>query len=251
MFKQNIVCGDCLKLMKYIESSSIDFILTDLPYGISPCSWDKRINLDLLWEQFKRIIKPKSAIVLTSVQPYTSILVISNLSEFRYEWIWDKTVGSNIFHVHTQPLKIHESVLVFCADVPYYYPIMVPKKKFQFQGRYNVVEDGTLVTNKSSKQNISNKTYTDSYPKSIVQFKKERRTRNSYHPTQKPVALFEYLIRTYTKEEALVLDPCAGSGTTGVAAINCKRNYILIEKEKGFYEIAKRRVEMQRIYRRR
>lgn len=239
--------GNCLDLMTDIPDGSVDIILCDLPYGSTACKWDVVIPFEPLWSHYKRIIKPNGAIVLTAIQPFTSRLVMSNPEMFRHCWVWDKVVGSNIFQVNNAPLKTHEDVLVFSRKKANYFPQKTEKPKPQFQGKYKVTSDGSGVTNKAGKDKISGKVYSHSYPKTIQTFIKERRSQKPLHPTQKPVALFEYLIKTYTNEGDLVLDNCCGSGTTGVAAINTKRNFILMEKDPGYYEVAKKRIEQARL----
>ena len=236
--------GDCLELMKKIPDKSIDMILCDLPYGTTACKWDTIIPFEPLWEQYKRIIKDNGAIVLMASQPFTSKLVMSNIKMFKYEWIWEKTCGSNFCTVKYQPLKQHENVLVFCDGKISYNPIMQERegsglKRIKSPYLSNTVA-GEYVN--KLKTNVKGKQYPDlKYPSSIQYFN-ERNKDRGYHPTQKPVALFEYLIKTYTNEGELVLDNCAGSGTTGVACKNLNRNCILIEKDKGYFVIAQERI---------
>jgi site-specific DNA-methyltransferase (adenine-specific) len=226
--------GDCLEVMKDIPDKSIDMILCDLPYGTTACKWDTIIPFEPLWEQYKRIIKDNGAIVLTASQPFTSALVMSNIKMFKYEWVWDKKKGGNIMNLKSQPYKVHENILVFSKDKHNYYPIMTSQKertgKTYSKGEANGIKNyGDL------------RTYNKKYPKSILE-ESNANQKNRTHPTQKPVALFEYLIKTYTNEGDLVLDNCAGSGTTGVACQNLNRNYILIEKEPKYVEIIKERL---------
>jgi site-specific DNA-methyltransferase (adenine-specific) len=235
--------GDCLELMKLIPDKSIDAIISDLPYGTTACHWDTIIPFEPLWEQYKRIIKDNGAIVLTASQPFTSALVMSNIKMFKYEWVWDKVVGSNIFQVNYAPLKTHENILVFGNGKVKYNPQKIAKDIPQKQGRYKNKSDGSDVTNKEAKSLIAGKIYTHSFPKTIQTFIKDKRSTKQLHPTQKPVALFEYLIKTYTNEGDLVLDNCAGSGTTGVACKNLNRNYILIEKEPEYIKICEDRIK--------
>jgi site-specific DNA-methyltransferase (adenine-specific) len=239
--KNEFLHGDCLELMKNIPDASIDMILCDLPYGTTACKWDTIIPFNKLWEQYERIIKPNGAIVLTASQPFTSALVMSNPKMFKYEWIWDKFVGNNIFQVKQQPIKQHENILVFSNGKINYTPIMVRKDKPQHQCKYkNLYENG--VTNKKAKQSLAGKIYTHSYPKSILIYPKNKERHHSLHPTQKPVALFEYLIKTYTNEGDTVLDNCAGSGTTAIACLNTNRQFIVMEKEQEYYDIIVNRV---------
>ena len=231
---------DCLEGMKYIDDKSIDMILCDLPYGTTACKWDTIIPFEPLWEQYERIIKDNGAIVLTASQPFTSLLVISNLKWFKYEWIWEKDAGSNFATVKYQPMKEHENILVFGKGKIKYYPIKQErvgqrkgKKTVSFySGRKNSVYGDMKGLGKFEVSELR-------YPRSIQRFKRER----GLHPTQKPVALCEYLIKTYTQEGELVLDNCIGSGTTAIAALNTGRFFIGIEKEPKYVEIARERIE--------
>ena len=223
--------GDCLEIMKDIPTGSVDMILCDLPYGTTSCKWDTIIPLELLWEQYERVIKDNGAIVLTASQPFTSALVSSNYKKFRYEWIWEKNQGVNFLLAKKQPLKVHENILVFYKKLPNYNPQMETGKPYK-SGK----GDSGEVTNKVRKIQTKNKG--TRYPKTVKKIKREF----GLHPTQKPVALFEYLIKTYTNEGETVLDNCIGSGTTAIASINTNRNYIGIEKEKEYCEIAQERI---------
>ena len=223
--------GDCLEIMKDIPTGSVDMILCDLPYGTTACKWDTIIPLELLWEQYERVIKDNGAIVLTASQPFTSALVSSNYKKFRYEWIWEKNQGVNFLLAKKQPLKVHENILVFYKKLPNYNPQMETGKPYK-SGK----GDSGEVTNKVKKIQTKNKG--TRYPKTVKKIKREF----GLHPTQKPVALFEYLIKTYTNEGETVLDNCIGSGTTAIASINTNRNYIGIEKEKEYVDIANERI---------
>jgi site-specific DNA-methyltransferase (adenine-specific) len=242
--RNKIIQGDCLEVMKDIPDGSVDMILADLPYGTTACKWDTIIPFEPLWEQYKRIIKPNGAIVLTASQPFTSALVMSNPKMFKVEWIWKKNAGSNFATVKYQPMKEHENVLVFSNGTPKYN-----------QQKQLRAESG-LARVKSSPMTFNRKTdgvYKDLFvgkitksiadelrcPSSVQNFNRER----GLHPTQKPVALFEYLIKTYTNEGDLVLDNVAGSGTTGVACQNLNRNFILIEQEPEYIEIINKRLK--------
>ena len=240
-----VILGDCLELMKNIPDKSIDMILCDLPYGTTACKWDTIIPFEPLWEQYKRIIKDNGAIVLTASQPFTSALVMSNPDMFRYEWIWEKSHPTGFATAKKLPLKYHENILVFYKKTPMYNPIM-------WQGKANHGDNNYLkglTNNAESQPNIkavkANKNGIK-YPKSLIKVNSHNRADIS-HPTQKPVALFEYLIKTYTNEGDLVLDNCAGSGTTGVACKNLNRNYILIEKEQEYIDIINKRL-WKRVY---
>ena len=230
--------GDCLELMKEIPDKSIDMILCDLPYGTTACKWDSVIPLDLLWNEYKRIIKPNGAIVLTSSQPFTTKLISSNYDMYRYNWVWHKTRPSNFPLAKKQPMKYHEDVCVFGIKSPNYYPQMIKSDKIRKKGK----NDGYRGFNKGlEKPEYLDKEYTDFYPSSIQTF--ALHNGGLLHPTQKPVALFEYLIKTYTNEGNLVLDNCAGSGTTAIACLNTNRNYILMEKEQKYYDIILDRIK--------
>jgi len=234
-----IIQGDCLIEMQNISNKSINMILCDLPYGTTACKWDTIIPFEPLWKQYKRIIKDSGAIVLTASQPFTSALVMSNLEWFKYEWIWKKDKGGNIAVLKYQPSKVHENILVFSKNKHLYNPQMEERperNKRNNKPRYNKVgiQGGKDFFVEHSRGMDSVK-----YPTSVKDFNVER---NTLHPTQKPVALFEYLIKTYTNEGDLVLDNCAGSGTTGVATRNIGRNFILIEKEPEYVEIIKKRL---------
>ena len=232
----NLLHGDCLELMQDIPDKSIDMILCDLPYGTTACKWDEIIPFEPLWEQYERIIKDNGAIVLTASQPFTSALVMSNPKIFKNEWIWKKQKPTNFYQVKQQPLKEHESVLVFA------------KKRITYNPQ------GTIPVNiKSGRKNKSSNLYSKydggdyvqkvgNYPRSILFYPTEG-DKYRIHPTQKPVKLMEYLIKTYTNEGETVLDNCMGSGTTGVACINTNRNFIGIELDEDYFNIAKERIE--------
>jgi site-specific DNA-methyltransferase (adenine-specific) len=232
-----VICGDCLEVMKDIPDKSIDMILCDLPYGTTACKWDTIIPFEPLWEQYKRIIKDNGAIVLTASQPFTSALVMSNIKMFKYEWIWGKSKCGSPLSAKYRPMAKHENILVFGKGVIKYNPEMLlgkPYKRDFTPAKLNNHKFGI----KGAKTNNSG----TRFPDTILFFQQKWRRQDQIHPTQKPVALFEYLIKTYTNEGDLVLDNCAGSGTTGVACQNLNRNYILIEKEQEYCDIIKERV---------
>jgi len=238
-FLNKIICGDCLSIMPEIPDKSIDMILCDLPYGTTACRWDTVIPFKPLWEQYKRIIKDNGAIVLTASQPFTSALVMSNPKMFKYEWIWEKPQPSNSLLAKKQPMKYHENILVFNGNK--YNP-----KMWQGSPNHSRNDNGeemkSEILGTKIKRTITNKSGIK-YPKSIIKFPAVRSKK--LHPTQKPVALFSYLIKTYTNEGDLVLDNCAGSGTTGVACKKTGRNYILIEKDEKYCKIAEERLRQQ------
>ena len=232
----NLYHGDCLELMKEIDDKSIDMILCDLPYGTTACKWDVIIPLEPLWEQYHRIIKDRGAIVLTASQPFTSALVMSNIKNFKYCWVWDKKIPSGMSYARFQPMRQHEDIAVFSKSKTIYNPQMVKRDK--------PIKGGGMTKGETTNNHnliALKKTYNYKNPTTLLQFDKIRK--GSIHPTQKPVALFEYLIKTYTNEGDLVLDNCIGSGTTAVACINTGRNYIGIEKEQQYIDIANKRIE--------
>lgn len=327
---QQVLHGDCLELMKDIPDESIDMILCDLPYGTTACKWDVIIPFDKLWEQYERVLKDKGSIILTASQPFTSILLMSNLKWFSHEWVWEKEMGSNFMLANKQPLKIHESILVFNRPInevkndfgkysdirdyfqeerkktnlsykeinekcfgsasngggmasniltsykkgwsfpskekyealqkigicknPYYELKNEYLKAFEIDRTYNpiktdgkpyVIKQGGVSDVYGNKENnITTENNGDRFPTSILKIKRDK---EKVHPTQKPIALFEYLIKTYTNEGDLVLDNCAGSGTTAIACINTNRNYILMEKEEKYFEIIENRIKKHKL----
>jgi site-specific DNA-methyltransferase (adenine-specific) len=231
---------DCLELMKQMPDKSIDMILCDLPYGTTACKWDTIIPFEPLWEQYKRIIKDNGAIVLTASQPFTSALVMSNPKMFKYEWIWEKHKATNFYMANKQPFKIHENILVFYNKQSTYNPQKIEGKDYKQRGGHNISIEGVTHGHQIwySKDHQTDKRL----PISIQKFQNHNQKENRYHPTQKPVPLFEYLIKTYTNEGDLVLDNCAGSWTTWVACMNTKRNYIMIEQLQEYVDIANKRL---------
>lgn len=234
-----VLHGDCLELMKEIPGNSVDMILCDLPYGTTKCKWDDIIPFNLLWKQYERIIKPNGSIVLTASQPFTSALIMSKPKLFKYSWIWQKSRAANGPIARYQPLKYHEDILIFGKGKTTYNPqgIVYVGKEATQGGKSSQIVDGVTREKKYIQQ------YTN-YPSTIQHFKNEGKT---VHPTQKPLALFEYLIKTYTNVGETVLDNCLGSGTTAVAAINTGRNFIGIEKEWEYCNIANERIKEARI----
>ena len=235
--------GDCLELMNGIPDKSIDMILCDLPYGTTACSWDEVIPFDKLWKQYDRIIKDNGVVVLFGSEPFSSSLRMSNINNYKYDWKWDKNSGSNFVSAKYQPLRIYEDVCVFYKNTPIYNPQMVlrDKNKFRVSGKskvgYNPITGvATQEGKKSSKYQ---------YPTNKLNYDRmgaELNSKHRLHPTQKPVALLEYLIKTYTNEGCVVLDNCIGSGSTAIACINTNRNYIGIELDEEYYNIAKNRI---------
>lgn len=230
-----IIQGDCLEVMKDIPDKSIDMILCDLPYGTTACKWDTIIPFEPLWKEYKRIIKDNGAIVLSSAQPFTSALVMSNPEMYKHHWVWVKEKGTGFQVAKYRPMMKTEDVIMFSKKTAKYNPQMVAREK-PLKYRYPTVQSrSNPIANYGRKEIVA----THKYPENTLIFKTER----GMHPTQKPVALFEYLIKTYTNEGDLVLDNCAGSGTTGVACKNTNRNYILIEKEPEYIEIINKRLQ--------
>jgi hypothetical protein len=229
--------GDCLSLMADIPDGSIDMILADLPYGTTACKWDTIIPLEPLWAHYKRVIKRNGAIVLTASQPFTSALVMSNPQMFRYQWVWEKTRGSGHLDAYRRPLKCHEDVLVFAATQTTYNP------QFEVGEPYQITRKSTKTGSQYALHTAIEGEYAGRrFPRSVICFGSGANGHKE-HETQKPVALMEYLIRTYTNEGETVLDNTMGSGTTLVAAINTGRKAIGMELDARFYEIARKRVE--------
>jgi len=224
--------------MKEIRTGSVDMILCDLPYGTTACKWDAVIPFESLWSEYRRITKPTSAIVLTGSQPFTSTLIMSNLAEFRYCWVWDKVnLNTGALTANKMPMKRHEDVAVFYRKLPKY------RKQYQegapvsggFRGGHGAHTGGGtlhLTNERSDKKN----------PCTVLQFKGMEQGKKHLHPTQKPLALMEYLIRTYTDEGDIVVDNCMGSGTTGVACKNLNRDFIGIELDPEYFQIATERI---------
>ena len=234
-----LFCGDCLEIMPALADKSVDAIITDLPFGITACKWDSVIPFEPMWEQLKRIIKPNGAIVLFGSQPFTSALVMSNPKMFKYEWIWIKNRGSNFALANKMPIKEHESVLVFYKKLPTYNPIKQQRAESGKERVKTIINPSTVSENYGGIVLQKGKIYDElRFPSSWQKVNCEV----GLHPTQKPVALLEYLIKTYTNEGETVLDFTAGSGTAGIAALNTNRNAILIEKDPEYCEIIKRRI---------
>ena len=229
--------------MKTIPDGSIDLILTDPPYGTTACKWDSVIDFTLMWEQLKRIIKPNGAIVLFGSEPFSSMLRCSNLKMFKYDWVWEKERGTGFARAKKQPLRKHEDIIVFYSkqpfydsvgdllDKPYRHALPISKSKSDNVAGSGYNSDGSRIYH----------TYTHSSKHTILRFPRDS-TRLSLHPTQKPVALLEYLIKTYTQENETVLDFTMGSGSTGVACVNTNRKFVGIELDENYFNIAKKRI---------
>lgn len=228
---EEVIHGECIEVMRRLPDRCVDMILCDLPYGTTHCSWDSVIPFADLWGQYRRLIKDLGAIVLTCSQPFTSMLLVSNPKMFRHEWIWEKHQGTNPMNAKVAPLKSHENILVFASGKTRYYPQMelgAPYSGFVSDApQSEVYREDLRSVHRDNKEGTR-------YPKTVLRFTKDRGKR--FHPTQKPVALFEYLINTYTLPGDVILDNCAGSGTTGVAARNLGRNFILIEQEAKYIQ---------------
>lgn len=235
----NLMHGDCLELMKTIDDKSVDMILCDLPYGCTAArNWDNVIPFKPLWEQYNRIIKNNGAVVLFGIEPFSSELRLSNLKNYRYDWIWKKNVGTGFLNANRMPMRSYEMISVFYKKLPQYNI----QKRIGFKP-YSTTRKGTKSNvYRTYKGATSTSVDGERYPTSILEFPCVNQ-KDRMHPTQKPVALLEYLIRTYTNEYDIVLDNCMGSGSTGVACKNLNRGFIGIEKDDNYFNIAKNRIE--------
>ena len=237
MLEENkIHLGDCLDLMPSIPSKSIDMILCDLPYNTTACEWDKLIDMERLWQEYERVIKDNGAIVLTACNEFTFLLYNSNPKLFRYRWIWEKSLPTGFLLAKKQPMRNFEDVLVFYKRQPTYNPISFKKGRLRQEKKKRPVSVYKF-TQDDSYMNVA---YEDRRPTTILKFDSANNGStvggSSIHPTQKPVALFEYLIKTYTNENELVLDNCSGSGTTAVACMNTNRRFICIERDETYHK---------------
>jgi site-specific DNA-methyltransferase (adenine-specific) len=241
MSKIDLLLGDCLELMKSIPDGSVDAIICDLPYGTTNCKWDSVIDLPKLWIQYNRIIKPNGAIVLTAQTPFDKVLGCSNLSMLKYEWIWEKTQATGHLNAKKMPMKAHENILVFYKKLPTYNPQKTKgHKPINSYTKYVETQNNTEIYGKM-KQEMSGGGETDRYPRSVITFSSDKQ-KSKLHSTQKPLALMEYLVKTYTNEGETVLDSTMGSGTTMVACKNLNRNGIGIEMDEKYFEIATKRL---------
>ena len=237
--KFDLYNGDCLELMKDIPDGSVDLILTDPPYGTTNCRWDSVIPFEPMWEQLKRIIKPSGAIVLFGAEPFSSQLRCSNLKMFKYDWVWEKSKISGFLNSKKQPLRSHEIISVFYSKQPTYYPQMTQGKPYDKGIRTPQTDDDVYGKYKQSHgKNDSGLRY----PRS-VQYFRTAESEGGFHKTQKPVALLEYLVKTYTKENETVLDFTAGSFSTAIACLNTDRNFIGIELDDGYFDIGVNRIK--------
>lgn len=229
---------DCLEGMKLLPDRSIDMILSDLPYGKTANAWDSIIDLDQLWLAYKRLIRPHSAIVLTAQCPFDKLLGLSNRRWFRYEWIWEKSRATGFLDAKHAPLKAHENILVFYKHLPKYHPQLTKGKPYvtsrgeHYNRNFGKYVGATITRNDGFR-----------YPRSVLRIPSEGR---SFHPTQKPVGLFEYLIRTYTNPRDVVLDSCMGSGTTAIACLNTNRQFVGFELDSDYHRYAEERIRLRR-----
>ena len=241
-FKEGLVelyHGDCLAVMPGIPSASVDLVLCDLPYGTTQNKWDSVLPLDRLWAEYWRVVKPPGAVLLTAQTPFDKVLGASCIANLRYEWIWEKTAATGFLNAKKSPLKAHENVLVFYRSQPTYNPCMTAGHTIK-RVNPSYADHGPSYGKASSVRAPYEST--ERYPRSVQRFAKDNRMK-AQHPTQKPVALMEYLIRTYTNEGDVVLDNTMGSGTTGVACVNTGRRFIGIESDAGYFDAARRRIQ--------
>ena len=224
---------DCLEGLKRIPDSSVDLIVTDPPYGTTACKWDVVVPFDKLWPEYKRVLKPGAACAVFGSEPFSTLLRMSNLAEFKHDWIWEKEQGANFMNVKFQPYKVHEIVSVFFCDRGHYHPQLVPGKPYVSGKGTSGDVTGNVV--KTQTKNSGTR-----YPRSVIRFNTDK-SKGSLHPTQKPLALIEYLIRTYSQPGDVVLDPFMGSGTTAVAALRTGRSYLGFEKDEGYHAVAVQR----------
>ena len=242
-----LILGDCLEKMGDIQGGSVDMVLADPPYGTTGCKWDSVIPLEPMWEHLTRVIKPNGAIVMTAGQPFTTALIASNTKMFKYCWVWEKSRVSGFTNAKNKPLNTYEDIVVFSAGVTANTKNISKKTPYNTQGLIRVDKVVSNTTNRDESKTIGNRPcrvgeYTQkytNYPKNILRINSERKP---VHPTQKPVALMEYLIKTYTNESETVLDFAMGSGTTGVACVNLNRNFIGIELDAQYFKVAKKRI---------
>ena len=230
------VLADCLDAMQLIPDGSVDMVLCDLLYGTTACKWDSVIPFEPLWAAYRRVVKPNGVVVLTASQPFTSALVMSNAPDYKHRWVWDKVKPASGLNAKKAPLRVVEDIVVFARGTPGYNPQMVPKKhraerKFDSNGE---AFGGARVERYHDNRG-------QGFPKELISISNADQT-GRVHPTQKPVALMEYLIRTYTDEGDTVLDNTMGSGTTGVACVNTGRKFIGIERDPAYFKIAKERI---------
>ena len=245
-----LVNADCFDIFPYIKDKSVNLILADLPYGTTSCKWDSILPFDKLWAEYERILTDNGAIVLTASQPFTSALIMSNPKMFKYEWIWEKTMPNNFCQARYQPMKYHENILVFAKNKTDFYPIMEERSdsgKSRLKNSGKILDGSNNVSSFMGFQRGQGKyreyDKTKINPKSVQKFNSVPNCNGTkLHPTQKPVSLFEYLLKTYSNENMTIFDPCMGSGTTGIACKNLNRNFIGIEKDENYFKIAEQRI---------
>ena len=234
----HLIKGECLEVMKTIESGSVDAIITDPPYGTTACKWDSVIDFELMWEQLNRIIKPNGAIVLFGSEPFSSALRMSNIKNYKYDWVWEKSKATNFLNAKKQPLRAKENILIFYKKQPTYNPQMKKGEAYNKGIRKEQTQDDVY----GSFEQTEVKSDGYRYPRDVLYFKTAESEGKTFHKTQKPIALMEYLIKTYTNENETVLDFTMGSGSTGVAAKNTNRNFIGIEMDEKYFDIATNRI---------
>lgn len=238
--------GDCIELMKDVPSESVDAIICDLPYGTTQCAWDLALDFDSLWEQYMRVAKPTAPILLFSAQPFTSKLIMSRMDQYRYLWYWEKEKGTNFFRTGNQPLRVIEEICVFSRANGYTYNAqMIPLEKpyrHTMPLKHSAITGNGVISTDQTAENRQYKTYTHAHPKNLLKFARDNGNK-SLVPTQKPVALLEYLVKTYTNPGDTVLDNTMGSGTCGVACKRLGRSFIGMEMSKKHFKIAKTRID--------
>lgn len=243
MSKHELILGDCLEELKKISDKSVDIVLTDPPYGTTACKWDSVIPFEPMWRELKRIIKDNGCIALFGSEPFSSYLRTSNIKWFKYDWVWNKKFGNNYFNAKYRPMNNLEIISIFYKGVANYFPQMIKRDKPIKQGK-NAHSETLHNVGYIRYQDEKKKIYDTKYPLSNLEFSSRiNKSEKVLHPTQKPVALLEYLIKTYTNENDIVLDFTMGSGSTGVAAKNLNREFIGIEKDQNYFNIAKDRIE--------
>ena len=237
MFQDEVLLGNCFDWLPQIPDNSVDLVLTDLPYGITACKWDTPIDLAEMWKQLNRVCKERAAMVFTAAQPFTSALIMSNPRNFKYEWIWEKPQGTNPLNAKIMPLKNHENVCVFYRKAPTYNAQMTQGTPYSGFSS-DTAKIGEVYGSRKSKHRDNPEG--TRYPKTVQPWAQER---TGLHPTQKPVEMMRYFIRTYSNPGELVLDITAGSATTAIAAIRENRHFIMIEEEQQYYEVSCNRID--------
>ena len=235
--------GDCLSLMKDIPDNSIDMILCDMPYGTTQCKWDSVLDLPTVWNCINRVTKVNTAVCLFSAQPFTSVLVNSNLTNYRTEWIWEKPAATGFFNAKIQPLRAHENIVIFYRKKPTYNPQITHGHQRKTARKHNVIQSECY----GKEVSVQDYDSTSRYPRDIIRFSSDKQLSN-LHPTQKPVSICEYLIKTYSNKGEIVLDFTMGSGSTGVACLNTDRKFIGIEKDDNYFNVAKNRIEQHELF---